>query len=125
MVSKYNIDKWLPDGFAIQGEICGVGIQKNPLELQDHELFIFNVFDIKEQKYLNPFHSDLPLEEWFLVPLKDWGYEFNYTLEEILEKANASQYSSGKRAEGLVVRSWEQSISFKVINNNYLLKDEE
>jgi hypothetical protein len=132
MVSKYNIDKWLPDGFAIQGEICGVGIQKNRLNLEDHELFIFNVFYIKEQRYLNPFSFIFFNEEYEIpwlylrtVPLQEWGDSFNFTLEELLEKAKGKYVNTENNREGIVIRSHDQSISFKVINNDYLLKDEE
>lgn len=43
----------LPLGFAIQGEVCGPGIQKNRLGLRDIELFVFNVYDIDAGTYLS------------------------------------------------------------------------
>jgi hypothetical protein len=47
--------------------------------------------------------------------------EFNHTLEELLELAKGN-YSNGTPQEGIVVRSIDQSISFKVVNNEFLLK---
>jgi len=130
MAKKYKIEEWLPDGYAIQGEICGPGIQKNPLKLSDQELFIFNVFNIKEGKYYFP-SDDVYIDDATvnvglkLVPLAtDFGSEFNYSLEELLEKAKG-KYPNGGNKEGIVVRSMDQLISFKVVNNDYLLKDEE
>jgi len=133
MAIKYKIEDWLPDGYAIQGEIVGEGIQKNPLQIKGHELYIFNVFEIKTRKYIAPDDfaelDDATVgsyggEKLKIVPGEELGKEFNYTLDELLEKAKGN-YPSGKRKEGIVVRSWDQSISFKVINNDYLLKDEE
>ena len=39
--------------FSIQGEIIGPGIQGNKYKLQKPEFFIFNVFDIEKQSFLN------------------------------------------------------------------------
>ncbi len=138
MVKKYNIDEWLPDGYAIQGEICGPNIQKNPLGLTSNELFIFNIFDIKEQRYLE--WGDK--WNWILVcgnpsgelycPVVPYatdcvciGTSFNYTLEQLLEFAKGKYLNTTHNKEGIVVRSLDQNISFKVLNNDYLLKDEE
>lgn len=135
MAEKYKIEEWLPDGYAIQGEICGEGIQKNPLGIKGQDLYIFNVFDIKNGEYIFP--DDLT---WFddttvgdvyknepikLVPGEEVGKEFSYTLEELLEKAKGKYPNTNKNKEGVVVRSIDQTISFKVVNNDYLLKDEE
>src|SRR3972149_3367282 len=125
LAEKYKIEDWLPEGYAIQGEICGEGIQKNPLGIKGVNLYIFNIIKIL---------GDIKLycpdwQEWMEHPIlfviqEEYGDSFNYSLEELLEKARGN-YSSGKRKEGVVVRSKDQTISFKVVNNDYLLKDEE
>jgi hypothetical protein len=63
------------------------------------------------------------------VPLEERGESFDYTLEELLEKARG-KYPSGTSGggldkEGIVVRSTEapKGISFKVLNNDALLKE--
>ena len=64
------------------------------------------------------------------VPIVEEGEVFNYTEEELLEKADGL-YPSGKRREGIVVRPQKEiysetlsgRLSFKVINNKYLLKN--
>lgn len=54
---------------------------------------------------------------------------FNYKIEELISMANGRVYSSsGKLEEGFVVRSIKgqkgrKTISFKVLNNSFLLKD--
>ena len=57
-----------------------------------------------------------------MVPIEEGGDLFDYnTIDEILERAKG-KYKSGRKREGIVVRSHDQSISFKAINNDYLLK---
>lgn len=120
MARKYKLDECLPEGFAYQGEICGPGIQKNRLNLDKPRLFIFNMFNIDEQRYFKPHDTELDL-----VPCEETGLEFNYSLEDLLERAKGIYEGTNNRKEGIVVRSLDQSISFKVINNDFLLKDEE
>src|SRR3972149_1098918 len=95
-----KIEDWLPEGYAIQGEICGEGIQKNPLGIKGVNLYIFNIIKIL---------GDIKLycpdwQEWMEHPIlfviqEEYGDSFNYSLEELLEKARGN-YSSGKRKEG-------------------------
>jgi RNA ligase (TIGR02306 family) len=42
----------LPMDFAIQGEICGPGIQKNRLGLTEVDLFVFSVYDMRAGAFL-------------------------------------------------------------------------
>jgi hypothetical protein len=60
-----------------------------------------------------------------LVPLEERGDEFSYSLETLLEKAKG-KYPSGLDKEGIVVRDLNRPkvISFKVLNNDFLLKEE-
>lgn len=128
MAEKYKIEDWLPEGYAIQGEICGEGIQKNPLGIKGQDLFIFNVFDIKNGEYMFPTRIPINVKDKAnisFVPIEEFGKSFNYTLEELLEKAKGKYPNTNKNREGIVVRSLDQTISFKVVNNDYLLKDDE
>ena len=117
---------------AIQGELCGHGIQKNRLRLMEPKFYVFDIVDLTTNKYVG--YSDLckyvDLLGLDLVPIEEVGDSFNYTLEELLEKAQGF-YSSGKDKEGIVVRplDYEYSLgmknrlSFKVLNNKFLLKE--
>ena len=67
------------------------------------------------------------------VPIEETADSFEYpTLDSLLERAEG-QYASGKTKEGIVIRSQEPQysevlrgdLSFKVINNRFLLKDED
>ena len=131
MAYKYRIMDWLPEGWAIQGEICGPSIQGNKMGLEDHQLFIFNVWNIDEQKYYNPFEWDaIGGYGLDLVPILYWGksfgerYDDGGTIEELLKESDG-EYDNGTPQEGIVVRANDQSVSFKVVNNVFLLKYKE
>ena len=59
-----------------------------------------------------------------VVPLEERGDSFAYTLEDLLEKAKG-KYPSGLDKEGIVVRDalFPKCVSFKVLNNDALLKE--
>jgi RNA ligase (TIGR02306 family) len=121
-------------GVAIQGELCGPGIQKNRLRLQENELYLYSLYDTCKGRYYNHDAVKLFAEVFGLqtVPLAFEGDAFNYTLEELLERAKGN-YASGQRREGIVIRPRYERyskvlrgrLSFKVINNDFLLKDED
>jgi len=46
--------KGLEIDIAIQGEMIGPNIQGNKYNLRDHEFYCYDIFDITNQKYLNP-----------------------------------------------------------------------
>jgi RNA ligase (TIGR02306 family) len=120
---------------AIQGELAGPGIQKNKLGLKKLTLFVFNVWDIDKYNYLGfyefqKFVNDIGLQAVPIIQIaraegQDW------TLEALLEFAKG-KYESGKEREGIVIRTTEEThsqvlkgrASFKVLNNNDLLKEE-
>lgn len=122
-------------GLAIQGEIAGPGIQENKLGLKEHKFFVFNVFDTATQEY-RP-HNTL---EWYAllagietVPVggfwtaEEWA-KAAFDVPDLIDLAKG-KYASGKHREGLVFRPADREIftrfgrlSFKVINNDFLLK---
>ena len=116
----------------LQGEFCGQGIQKNRLRLKEAKWYVFNVIDGDTMKLLGlddmlKIAADLGLET---VPIEEVGDNFNYTLEELLERAKG-KYPSGLDKEGIVVRPCEpeycpilgKALSFKVLNNDFLAKE--
>ena len=135
--SKYKIEQGLRDYWnkgrriAIQAECVGPGIQKNPLGLSAHDLFVFNVVNI-------PTNTKLCLEESLeitnqlglkFVPIVDKGSSFSYTKTDLLEMARGkykTHFPSAKDSqdrEGIVIRSLCGEVSFKAINNDFLLKE--
>lgn len=127
-VINKEIDKKLIESnrkFAIQGEYCGEGIQSNNLRLKDACVFAFNIIDLETNKrlHLDEFREVAKELGVDTVPIEEEGDSFNYnSVEELLERARG-KYDSGVTKEGIVIRSKDQEISFKVINNDFLLKE--
>ena len=135
IADKYNLRNCIPEGFAIQGELMGEGIQKNTLKIKGHKLFVFNVFNIKEFKFLDfdemtSFCKENNLET---VPIIKSGVILNFNFEQLMDMANQkSPLNPDILQEGIVIRSIterkvlingiESRFSFKVISNDYLLK---
>jgi RNA ligase (TIGR02306 family) len=111
---------------VLTGEICGPGIQKNRLRLSAPEWYVFDVKDWDSGSYVS-YDEMLAIcasLEIPVVPLEERGDSFAYTLEELLEKARG-KYPSGLDKEGIVVRNAAspKAVSFKVLNNDALLKE--
>lgn len=125
VANKYNLREKLPEGYAIQWETCGPGIQGNPLGLPELDGFAFNVWDIEKQRYLDisqfvPFCEtiEFPRVGFISGPELDYFAPFDYQ-----EIAKGKYRDSGKHREGIVIRSQNlidgQMISFKVINLDF------
>ena len=130
-VNKYGLREKLAKygkNIVLTGEICGPGIQKNKLRLPEIEWYVFDVKDQAANRYL-PYDQAAALCAEFglsFVPLEERGDSFDYSLETLLEKAKG-KYPSGLDKEGIVVRDadWPKAVSFKVLNNDALLKEKE
>jgi RNA ligase (TIGR02306 family) len=118
---------------ALQGELCGSGVQGNKYKLDKLGFYIFNAYDIDTGLHFNP--ADLAQIVDFLgltsVPFITDSYILPGTVDELVE------YSKGKsllnkdvHREGLVFRPLVNEyseelrcrLSFKCINPDFLLK---
>lgn len=110
---------------AIQGELVGEGIQKNPLGIKGHEFYVFDMYDIDKQEYLScqeraKLTVELGLNHVTLIDTED--YPLRTSMNEVLKDAEDALYGD-RKGEGYVYKSIvNPSISFKAINNKYLLK---
>ncbi|WP_224371369.1 RNA ligase (ATP) [Hyalangium versicolor] len=141
-VEALRLAEVLPPGRAIQGELCGPGIQKNRLGLASVELRVFSVYDARPGAgWFLPFRdfvafcaehglTSVPIEQ---VVEGEAAARFEHTLEHWLERARGLYAGTKNRKEGIVIRPLVETpsttlrgrLSFKVINNDYLLKDED
>lgn len=131
---RYQLEERLRSiggNLALQGECVGPGIQQNKLGLPIIDYYVFNVVDTSNRKRLSLEDSLKVTKELKLnfVPILEKGDSFNYDMEQLLEKAkgkyrehfeNAKQH---QEREGIVIRSLCGSISFKAINNEFLLQE--
>ena len=117
--------------FAIQGEFCGEGIQKNRLKLFTPNWFVFTLIDMDIHRRLGLKNMLKFCEASGLshVPIEETGEQLPYTtVAEFIERARG-KYESGLHKEGIVIRPQEPvysritegPLSMKVINNDFLL----
>lgn len=123
------------DNIAIQGELAGGGIQRNRLQLKEFKWFVFTIKDLTNGKRLGldemlEITNKLGLDT---VPIEEIGDDLTIkypTLDSLLERAKGN-YKSGQKKEGIVIRPVEPvysevvhgALSFKVLNNDFLLKE--
>ena len=177
MARKYDLANRIPIGMAVQGEIMGPKICGNKLNLEEHDLFIFSVYDLIESRFLdleemlafcqNRELKTVPLDGIFfdadeaLEPprggmvaclLRDYRFRQvipvrppmrdTIDMEWFLNLAQGNYAGTQNRREGIVVRpiascvdsptlqglinleTESPRLTFKVLNNNFLLKDE-
>jgi RNA ligase (TIGR02306 family) len=139
IVKKYDFEKTFKTinrSLALQGEIVGEGICKNKYHLKGHEFYLFSVFDIDAQKYVDLKEMLLIAAQFGVktVPILSVDYRLPPTIDEILKYADdkSQLYPQGLR-EGVVIRPIAETInphtndrlSFKVINNSFLLKNKD
>jgi RNA ligase (TIGR02306 family) len=140
MAERHELASRLPPGFAVQGELCGPGIQKNRLGLSELRLFVFSVLDTRAGRYLDHEAARAFCAEHGLatVPVErvvtgDEAAGFDHSLETYLGLALGTYEGTASRKEGIVVRPLRERtsavlggrLSFKVINNEFLLSDED
>jgi RNA ligase (TIGR02306 family) len=125
---SYDIESKLPTGYAVQGELLGPKIQANHEKVTKLEYHIFDVFDISTGLYLRPLERREFCAKHGLphVPITDTMFQpFQYTLQELLEHVDTESMNPNTISEGRVYKVIDGSnLSFKVINNKYLLKSE-
>jgi RNA ligase (TIGR02306 family) len=113
--------------FSIQGELIGEGIQGNPYKIKGQTVKFFNLYDIDIKDYYNlEYFEKIIKEEMSLdtVPILDRNFKLPENVEEILKYADAkSVLNPTFDREGVVIRSHDRKISFKVISNKFLLNE--
>lgn len=134
---KYNLEAVLQEApeYAIQGEIVGPGIQKNPLGLKAKDFAAFNVYDISNARYLahDEAREFLSSRGIPMVPVLETGGAFTYDQEGLLALAEGKYDGTQNEREGIVIRPLTETfsptlggrLSFKAISNRFLLKEKD
>ncbi len=113
---------------AVQAELIGPGIQSNIYKLVKHQLAVFDIFDIDTQQYLlaEPRIAIINQLGLTAAPIIDAKFSLKgQTMNQLLEFADGSSIIGITKCnrEGLVFKCNEQAVSFKVISNQYLIKE--
>lgn len=115
--------KTLPFNACLQGELVGGNIQGNPYKLGKLNVFFFNLFNIDK-------YETVPVELLFhfcasvgLSTVPKFGIALPKTVDDLLLLAEGKSVINPEvEREGLVIRSTDSKISFKVISNRWLLQ---
>ena len=125
---KLGLANRVPVGYAIQGELIGPKIQANHEKVTELQYYVFDVFNISEQRYLLPqerrdFCRTLGIPH---VPVMNVeATPLQLTLDQLLQHVDTESVNPKTVSEGRVYKSnTNPLLSFKVINNRYLLKHE-
>lgn len=111
-------------GVAIQGELCGAGINGNNYNL-GLDWFVFDVYVVGEG-YMAPKQRRTLINSLGLkhVPVVGVDSQLTQDIPELLEMANGKSYIAECLREGFVYKSEDGSKSFKVISNEWLCRYE-
>lgn len=140
IAERHRLAEVIPRQMAVQGELCGPGIQKNRLGLAGVAWFVFDAYDVRAGRYLD--HRELaafcaerglstvPCET--IVEGED-ARTFDHSLAHWLTRTRGRYAGTQNRKEGIVVRplvtrhspTLGARLSFKVIDNDFLLKDDD
>ncbi len=139
LAERYQLAERLPVDVAIQGEVCGPGVQGNRLGLTAHELFVFSVYDLRAGEFLSferfiAFCAERGLTTVPIERVVDGAAAaaYDHSLDGWLASARGSYPGTTRHKEGIVIRPLVEQrsetlggsrLSFKVINNDFLLEE--
>ena len=132
IAKKYDVHAiLLRDGrnLAIQGEIIGEGIQGNKYKMNERKFYVFDIFDIDTQQYMNA--SDragfCALRGLNHTPiLKRLADLPSRAVRDLIPLADGRSTLYDTAREGLVYKCEQvPSVSFKIISNKWLMKHDE
>lgn len=115
---------------AIQGEMVGPGVNNNRDAYTTLDFFVFRIWNITKRKFMEATERVRLCKQIGLKHVKvmhpnlDVFHKYP-TMQELIQAAQGKT-DRGNEREGLVMKSIDTKtqVSFKVINNEYLLKNE-
>lgn len=130
-----KLKTYLNNDYCIQGEMVAPNIQGNFEGVSKPEVYVYSIWDMKNQTYLNPadtllfcnmyhinhvpvLHERIKLKE--LIPVATDAEDL---LKQLLLYADGPSGLKGKFREGLVLKQCDKLVNpIKIISNKYLLK---
>jgi hypothetical protein len=124
---KNVLEKLIGDNqfVVLQGEILGTGIQKNKYKIDGYDFYAFNL--IYPNKKVDSIQAKELLFDFGIkfVNILDTNFKLFPTISEMVEYAKGKSTLLPIDREGVVIRNYDKDISFKVINPEFLLKNDE
>ena len=137
VAEKYNILEKLSEAlvggmeYALQGEVVGPGIQKDRNKESEYMFKCFRIYDIANQKFLNPNETVAFCKEFDIPHVEVLKTDFPF-FDEITTMEDALKFAEGKtkegnEREGIVCKTCDDGpyASFKIVSNKYLMKQED
>lgn len=117
----------VPVAMSLQGELVGPGVQGNHYALKEHRFYVFNIYDIQHQRYLDSEERRQVvglinglMHVPYLPPIRlsELG-----AYEEALKRADGpSLVNPEVKREGLVFKSRIMNgFTFKIVSDDYLI----
>lgn len=136
LAKRFQLDKMLWPGMAVQFELCGPGIQSNRLKLPAQRPFVFAVWKDRHKIDRDQWPTGMPNlavpeldeNEWALTGSVDDmiakvdGLRGNVTKDRLDEGIVWHLYEDQQLSEGLA-NELGSNRCFKIINNKYLTKN--
>lgn len=130
MAAKYNVEEVLhkimeehnASTVVLQGETIGNGIQGNKYGLSEYDFYAFNLV-IDGEKIDSTIARGIVRKygiKW--VPIISVDFKLADNVEEMVKYADGKSVLYDTLREGLVIRDHENTVSFKCISNQFLLK---
>ena len=124
---------WPYHNIAIQGELIGPRIQGNFEQVRQNQFHVFSIWDITRQQYMASDLRHKIVEEMCLthvpvlyhaITLRDFvgNVDSEKEFREAIMKLADGESINNPHREGIVFKSTDGSIIFKVISNRYLEK---
>lgn len=118
----------IPEGYAVQFEAVGPGIQGNPAGLPQAQPFAFQAYNIQDRYYLD-YGTFFDFCKFYCIPtVEEIGGDLHiFDTDDSLLRYAEGTYDNGKPREGVVIRPTKEvqmsvtgeRLSFKVINLQY------
>lgn len=123
VANNCSLKETLPEGYAIQWETCGPQINKNNLGYISLVGLAFDVWDIKNKRYLPHYEFSKFCKEIKFPTVKFVERGDTFFSCDLNKKAKGKYDNNLRHREGIVIRSLEEIngkiISFKALNLDY------
>lgn len=109
---------------ALQGEVLGEGIQGNKYKIKGYDLYAHKLI-LDNRAFSTEEMTELLIAYGIKsVPLVATNYKLPATIQDLIEFSRGKSALAPIHREGIVLRNEEKGISFKVINPDFLLKED-
>lgn len=138
LARRDNIENKIDSIFnvVVQGELISPTVQGNFEGVSRPDFYVYNIFDIEQQAWLQPVKTRAICQTWGLnhvpilheqITLKDLFPDATQDtiIQQLLDYADGPSAFGGKFREGIVFKRMDGKFSFKAISNKYLLKEKD